>query len=479
MVSTWTGCTERYRARHHPSAMLFSSQSFILIFLPLSLWLWFGLAQRPTARLVSLAGCSFLFYAWWDARFLPLLLVAITANWAFGRWISQSSRKRTLLTLGITTNLLLLGFFKYANFFAGIAMPLAGREHAPWDIVLPLAISFFTFQHIAYLVDASRGNAPRYSWLQFASYVAFFPHLIAGPIVRHHELIGQLSAPSLRRDITEFAGRGLLLFAIGLFKKVALADELADLSDPVFASAMAGEIPSAPAAWTAAIAYSLQLYYDFSGYTDMAIGLAALFGLSLPINFDAPYRTTSVREFWRRWHMTLSRFLRDYLYIPLGGSRGSFAATCLVTLITMLLCGLWHGAGWTFVAWGGLHGLALCVNQAWSRQTWRLPVALAWPLTMIFVICGWVLFRAETFTAASNVLQGMWLGGTAAIDVLDGFPLVVAAGVLAVLGPTGKVWAEQRARPSRPLAVIIGIMMMLIILRVGEGRSLDFIYFQF
>ena len=374
--------------------MLFSSQAFLLLFLPLALALYHAFADSYRARLWALTLCSFGFYAWWDLRFLPLLVGAITLNWALGRWYLAHGRPRGLIVVGIACHLALLGFFKYANFFADSFTALTGVEHQRWSIVLPLAISFFTFQQISYLVDLKRGRAPAYDWLQYTAYIVFFPHLIAGPIVRHNELIGQFDADPHRPGAMETAARGLVLFTLGLVKKVFFADELAPIADPVFASALAGTVPATPDAW-----------------------LGALFGLRLPLNFDRPYRAASIREFWRRWHMTLSRFFRDYLYIPLGGNRGGFVATCALVMLTMTLCGLWHGAGWTFVAWGTLHGLYLCINHAWRHTTTRLfpqgllPVplakALSWLVTFVAIVVGWVFFRAGSFDAALSVLQGM------------------------------------------------------------------------
>jgi alginate O-acetyltransferase complex protein AlgI len=460
--------------------MLFSSQIFLLVFLPLTLGMYHCVARSSQGRLALLTASSLVFYAWWDWRALPLLLVTITFNWAFGRVLVRRKGNSVLLAIGITTNLLLLVFFKYANFLAATVLGLAGETHAHWNIVLPLAISFFTFQQLSYLVDASKGTAPGYSWMEFAGYVAFFPQLIAGPIVRHDELIHQFALKVPRPELAEIAARGLLLFAIGLFKKVALADELADFSDPVFAQALTGSIPPMSSAWTAALAYSLQLYYDFSGYSDMAIGLAGMFGLWLPINFNAPYRALDIRDFWRRWHITLSKFFRDYLYIPLGGNRGGFLRVGATVMATMLLCGLWHGAGWTFVLWGGLHGVAICCNHFWKRFDISLNDSLSWLLTMLFVIVGWVIFRAENFAAVSGMMRGLvGLGPVSIIGSADGIALILAAGALSVFGPVSHQWVAEKARASRGLAVGTGVLLMTLVLRVGEGRSLDFIYFQF
>ncbi len=461
--------------------MLFSSQPFLLLFLPLALLAYYAVADSYRARLAVLVVSSLAFYAWWDVRFLPLLMVATLVTWGCAQAYVRCGRRNSLIVAGIAFNLSLLGFFKYFNFFAESLLSLAGVGFQPWHIILPLGISFFTFQKISYLMDLRRGSAPAYPLLEYTVFVAFFPQLIAGPIVRHNELIPQFAASPRRAGIAELAARGLVLFVLGLVKKVFFADELAPLANAGFDAAAAGTALGTMEAWLAALAYSLQLYFDFSAYSDMALGLAAMFGLTLPINFDSPYRAASIREFWRRWHMTLSRFLRDYLYIPLGGSRGGLARTCATVMATMVLCGLWHGAGWTFVAWGALHGLAICASRLWARTRIPLPPPLGWALTMLFVVVGWVLFRAESFDAARVVLAAMFGAGAAAIGPLDDDLLkYVALGLLfALAGPTNLEWSRRPALPRRALAVAAGVVLCVVALRVGQGRGLEFIYFQF
>jgi len=459
--------------------VLFSSQAFILLFLPLALALYHAFAASYRARLWALTLCSFGFYAWWDLRFLPLLIAAVTLNWALGHLYFAWNRPRGLIVAGIAFHLALLGFFKYANFFADALAALTGVDHQRWSIVLPLAISFFTFQQISYLVDLHRGKAPAYDWLQYTAYIAFFPHLIAGPIVRHNELIGQFEAHPHRAGAMETAARGLVLFTLGLVKKVFFADELAPVADPVFDAALAGVVPATLDAWLGALAYTLQLYFDFSAYSDMAIGLGALFGLRLPLNFDQPYRATSIRAFWRRWHMTLSRFFRDYLYIPLGGNRDGFVATSALVMLTMTLCGLWHGAGWTFIAWGALHGLAIVGSRAWGYTRIPVPALIGWGLTMGFVVVGWVLFRAESFGAAANVLRGMAGQGAAAAAAGEGWAFVGIGAAFALFGPTNIDFADRRIAPRPAFAALIAFALFVVTLRVGQGRGLDFIYFQF
>ncbi|MBI4694036.1 MAG: MBOAT family protein [Gammaproteobacteria bacterium] len=458
--------------------MLFPTQPFLLLFLPLTLALYYACASSRRATIAALFAASLVFYSWWDPRFMPLLLASTVANWAIARWYCLR-RRDWLITAGVAANLALLGAFKYANFFAASAAGLAGTTHERWDLILPLGISFFTFQQVSFLVDMRRDDAPRYSLLDYCTYVTFFAHLIAGPIVRHDELLGQFAAPVRRAATAENLGRGLLLLVLGLVKKVFIADELAPFADEGFAAAAATS-PDALSAWTAALAYSLQLYFDFSSYSDMAMGLAAMFGFKFPLNFDVPYRALSIQEFWRRWHMTLSRFFRDYVYIPLGGNRGGMTATNARLMGTMLLCGLWHGAGWTFVAWGGLHGLALCVHRLWTARGLKLPAPLAWALTMLFVVVGWVLFRAESFGVAAHLLRGMaGCGGPAAAVESDTLMAISLAAVLAVIPLTNIRLAERQGLDRPWTAALVGLALVLVALRVGEGRSLDFIYFQF
>lgn len=459
--------------------MLFSSQAFIVVFLPAVLAAYYLAASSPAWRLRVLVLASLLFYGYWDARFVPLLAGSIAGNWLLARAFAASSLG-VLVPAGVALNLLLLGVFKYADFFAASVLATVGQTHVPWSVVLPLGISFFTFQQISYLVDLRRGRAPAYPLLHYAAYVTFFPQLIAGPIVRHNELIGQFDADPCRPGLHERLARGLVLFTLGLIKKVFLADEYAPLVDTRFAEVAAGGALGGGDAWFAALAYTAQLYFDFSAYSDMAIGLGLMFGLRLPLNFDAPYRALSIREFWRRWHMTLSSFLRDYVYIPLGGSRQGPARAAGAVLATMLLCGLWHGAGWTFVVWGAAHGVAIVVARTWAGSGMRLPAPFAWALTMGFVIAGWVLFRAADFGVARDMLAAMagaqgWAARAGAEDV----QFLALGLVLALLGPTN---VELAARPwiaRRAVAVLSAVALVAVTLRVGHGRAVEFIYFQF
>ena len=413
---------------------------------------------------------------------LPLLIGSVAVNWGLAR-LYRRHPFRYLVPLGVGLNLLVLGVFKYADFLTGMLANLLGGTHQPWGIILPLGISFFTFQQISYLVDLRRNAAPAYRFEDYVLYVTFFPQLIAGPIVRHHEIIPQYDASPHRPGGYERASRGLVLLICGLFKKGVVADELAVMSDLLFAKAAEGTNLGLAEAWTALGAFSMQIYFDFSGYSDMAIGLALLFGLSLPFNFEAPYRALSIRDFWRRWHMTLTRFLRDYLYIPLGGSRSGETRTLLAIAVTLLLGGLWHGAAWTFVAWGGAHALAIMINHTWRARGYQLPAGLAWVLTFGFVSLAWVLFRANDFAIAGQIYLSLF-GGSGFSMALTGEPseswwLIFLALAVAALGPTSQRVALELLQPRRLLAATLGVVLAATVVYAGGGETYEFIYFQF
>jgi D-alanyl-lipoteichoic acid acyltransferase DltB (MBOAT superfamily) len=392
--------------------MLFTSFEFVFLFLPATLVGFMVL--RPlnyAASVLWLVLASLFFYGFWNAAYLWLLVPSIAVNYGLGRALDRhpgGASKKLLLALGIAANLGVLLYFKYAGFLVTNLDLLLDAGLSLGAIVLPLGISFITFQKIAYLVDAYRGLARDQSLLRFALFVSFFPQLIAGPIVHHAEIVPQFKPAALTGVRAAQVAVGLALFAFGMFKKVVLADGLAPIANLVFGDAAQGVAPGLLAAWAGALAYTLQLYFDFSGYSDMACGLAVLFGVRLPANFYSPYKARSIIDFWRRWHITLSRFLRDYLYIPLGGNRRGPARRYINIMITMTLGGLWHGAGWTFVLWGLYHGLLLLVNHAWRgwRGAGRLaPLAL--PLTFLAVVVGWVLFRSESMAAARLMIEAM------------------------------------------------------------------------
>ena len=394
--------------------MLFNSFEFIFLFLPLTLAGFFAasrLVGEEGAKLWLIAASIF-FYGWWNPIYLPLLGAVMAFTYLVGKRLSRRPSK-PLLAFGVAALLGVLGWFKYANFFIANVDALTGFDWTVGAIVLPLAISFFTFQKIAYLVDSYKGLTKDTRPLEFTLFVVFFPQLIAGPIVHWKEILPQFKSAGVYRPQAENFAIGIAIFALGLFKKAVLADGIAAYATPTFTAAEAGLAPDLLTAWGAALAYTFQLYFDFSGYSDMAIGAARMFGILLPLNFNSPYKARSISDFWRRWHMTLSRFLRDYLYVPLGGNRRGEARRYGNLMATMLLGGLWHGAGWTFVLWGGLHGLYLAVNHAWQRA---VPARLAakrwyrgaaWSLTFLVVVIAWVPFRAPTLDGAGRMLAGM------------------------------------------------------------------------
>lgn len=402
--------------------MLFNSYIFIFAFLPLTLLGFFLLGHAGRLQLASawLVLMSLVFYGWWNPVYLGLIAASMVFNYqvgvALGRRAGGGASARRLLALGVAADLSLLGYYKYANFFVDNWNALGGSPIGLGEIVLPLGISFFTFTQIAYLVDAYRGEAREYNPLHYALFVTYYPHLIAGPVLHHSEMMPQFGKSSIYRFNVEHFTAGCVYFLMGLFKKVVIADSISAFASPVFGAAAAGATLSAADAWGGALAYTFQLYFDFSGYSDMAVGLAMMMGVRLPLNFNSPYKATNISDFWRRWHMTLSRFLRDYLYISLGGNRRGPARRYVNLFLTMLLGGLWHGAGWTFVIWGALHGFYLIVNHAWQAlargrgEGGILARAASWLLTFLAVVIGWVFFRAEDVPSALRILDAMLHG---------------------------------------------------------------------
>ena len=397
--------------------MLFNSDIFLFLFLPTVLFGFYllGYFRQLNAALFWLVIASLFFYGWWNPAYLVLLAASIVVNFIVGSRMQKqqgSKAAKTLLMIGVLFNLGLLGYFKYANFFVDSINFTFGSSYHLDKIILPLAISFFTFQQIAYLVDVYQGKAREYNFLHYCLFVTFFPQLIAGPIVHHEEMMPQFMGKNLGRLVTSDLAIGISVFMLGLFKKMVFADNVAVYATPVFSAADAGQTITFVQGWVGALSYTLQIYFDFSGYSDMAIGLARMFGVRLPLNFNSPYKAHSIVDFWRRWHMTLSRFLRDYVYIPLGGNRLGNSRRYTNLMIVMLVGGLWHGAGWTFVVWGGLHGSYLLINHAWrglrkGKEDGLFLRCLYPVLTMLAVIVAWVFFRAETFTGATEILYAM------------------------------------------------------------------------
>lgn len=419
--------------------MVFSSLEFIYLFMPPVLLVYFLLRslKMESAIIWWLVIASLSFYAWWSPPHLALLLGSIGFNYLIHKGLVKN-RSKLLFTFGVTLNLSLLGLFKYADFLIGNFNYATGLTVNELGLILPLAISFFTFQQIAFLHDTWSGKLVNSDFKRYILFVSFFPQLIAGPIVMQKETIPQFKLKTFTNKTAINVMLGATLFFIGLFKKIVFADGMAPIANAVFGAADSGQSIPMDAAWLGTLAYTFQIYFDFSGYCDMALGLALLFGIRLPINFNSPYRALSIVDFWRRWHITLSHFLRDYLYIPLGGNRSGILGNKGNLIITMLLGGLWHGAGWNFIIWGGLHGSYLMINHYWSASlgkqilqsatTQKVYLVLMWLATMLAVIIAWVFFRAETFSGALQILTAM-AGQTSAtqnaIALVENIPNIV------------------------------------------------------
>lgn len=390
--------------------MLYNSYVFILAFLPVTFAVYFGLnraGKLETAK-AFLVLSSLFFYGYWNVVYVPLILTSILVNYWIGHRLAKADQRwmsrRTMLIGGIVFNVGLLGYYKYTDFFIANLNWLFGTNIPLLHLLLPLAISFFTFQQIAYLVDIYRRETNESSFLNYLVFITFFPQLIAGPIVHHKEMMPQFGSADTKFLNYRNIAIGIFVFSIGLFKKVALADTFAQWANAGFSNT---ENLALIEAWVASLSYTFQLYFDFSGYADMAIGIGLMFNIRLPINFNSPYKALNIQDFWRRWHMTLSRFLRDYVYIPLGGNRKGPSRVYVNLMLTFLIGGIWHGAGWTFVFWGFLHGAALAIHRAWAQFGFKLGRFWAWLITFNFVNIAWVFFRAEHWQDAVNILRGM------------------------------------------------------------------------
>jgi D-alanyl-lipoteichoic acid acyltransferase DltB (MBOAT superfamily) len=468
--------------------MLFNSDPFLLGFLPAVLAVHLALRGRRNATALWLIIASLVFYSWWDWRYIGLLLASAAANYLIGgRIAAHQSAARAWLAAGIALDLTVLGLFKYLAFFAGIAGWRLGGS-----IVLPLGISFYTFTQIAFLIDLARTGERPPGARDYLLFVTWFPHLIAGPILHHRDMIPQFtSAGAFRASLDDLAA-GATMLCLGLGKKVLLADMLAPYVTPIFDQAGS---PALLPAWIAAFAYSLELYFDFSGYCDMAIGLSLLFGIRLPANFASPYQAASIIEFWRRWHMTLARFLRDDLYIPLGGNRSGLGRYGNI-LITMALGGLWHGAGWTYLVWGLVHGAYLCINHLARARRLALPRGLTHAVTLLAVILAWVPFRAPDLGRAGTILVG--LVGVNGLGQLDGdalgaVSLIGVLGMVVLAAPNTQTMLAA-ARPtltaienpertrfawrlSAGWAAAAGFVLAASLVRIGQASP--FLYFEF
>ncbi len=464
--------------------MLSTSLLFLGVFLPVTLVVYW-LLPPGRWRLLSLVAASLVFYGWWDWRYVPLLLVSAGADWVAGEAISRSGDdrlRRAALVLALTLNLSLLAYFKYRGFFVesfaglgswlGVDVPADGMR-----FVLPVGISFYTFNGMAYAIDLFRGAARRApSWIHFAAFVAMFPSLLAGPLLRWGAVGRQLERLP-RRLPSALAAAGVTFITLGLAKKLLVADVLAPYVDDLFAAS--GDLGLA-GGWAATVGYALQLYFDFSGYSDIAVGLGLLLGVRLPQNFASPYKADSVGQFWRRWHMSLAAWFRDYVYIPLGGSRRGLPRTLVNLMVVMALVGLWHGPAWTFVLWGALHGAYLVVGRIWHATGREMWTWLGRSLTFAAVVVAWALFRASSLAQAGEVLAAMAgahgaAARSAAAAVTPAFAALLLAGLLWVnLAPN--TW-ELRFRPRRVWAVVIGLLLGAAVLAISQPQP--FVYLRF
>jgi alginate O-acetyltransferase complex protein AlgI len=465
--------------------MVFNSWVFVA-FLLIVLTLDGFLQHRTTARKWMLLIASYVFYGAWSVKFLALILFSTVMDYWIARQMPKSTKPRTLMLISLLCNLGILAFFKYVNFFiesinSGLAFGSISFTLHPLEIVLPVGISFFTFQALSYTIDVYRGDLkPRDSLLDYALFIAFFPQLVAGPIVRAVEFFKELDLP--RPASSREINLGLVLIVLGLVKKMCVADGLSQVVDPVFNNPLAA---STLDSWLAVYAYAVQIYCDFSGYTDTAIGTALLFGFRFPDNFNYPYAATSFQEFWRRWHMTLSRFLRDYLYIALGGNRFGPTRTQVNLMLTMLLGGLWHGAAWTFVFWGFLHGAYLVVERFamqlfprfYASQNW-LVLALRWAIVFHAVCFAWIFFRAPSFAAGFQVVKN--LTGFSSIEWSYAPVMLVLLGTACAhyLGNRFQTKQKLADGPNWLCGLALGMAFLAMVIFTPATHQ-PFIYFQF
>ena len=443
--------------------MLFNSYIFILLFLPACMLGYFGLNRfgRYQTAQVFLLVMSLWFYGYFNPSYLAIILVSICVNFFFTRCFHRLRNcltRKLLFVTALLFNLGILFYFKYYNFFLENINALFGLSLATKNILLPLGISFFTFQQVSYVIDAYRGQVEEYPFLQYASFVVYFPQLIAGPIVTHDELIPQFLDPEKKRFSWDNFEPGMYLFVLGLAKKVLIADVFGSAANWGFANA---QTLSCADAILTSLAYTIQIYFDFSGYCDMAIGLGRMMNLTLPLNFNSPYRSLSITEFWDRWHMTLTRFFTRYIYIPLGGSRRGMARTCLNVLTVFLASGFWHGANWTFILWGCLHGIFSVLTRLFSGLWKKLPKALAWLLTFIFVDLTWVLFRADSISHAAALLGRMFSGAPGGVsgELTKAFLLPELE---MILGPI-RIFGILEQNPALCALLFFGAAMLLIL----------------
>lgn len=465
--------------------MLFNSYIFIFAFLPLMLIGYFWLLRKRLVlgSKIWLVGGSLFFYGYWNIVYIPLLLISILINFFAGSALStmpldggkRTLTKKQLLLFGIVFNIGLLGYFKYTDFFLENFNGIFAANIPLPHIILPIGISFFTFTQIAFLVDAYKNKVKEYDLLRYMLFVTYFPHLLAGPILHHAEMMPQFANKwnfALRwRNIAI----GLFLFAIGLFKKVVIADTFAEWANAGFNTTVPLSLIEA---WITSLSYTLQLYFDFSGYTDMAIGISLMFNIRLPINFNSPYKAKDIQDFWRRWHITLSRFLRDYVYIPLGGNQVSKYRNYTNLFSVFLIGGIWHGAAWMFVVWGALHGFAIVIHRIWKDLGFTMWNWVGWLITFNFVNITWIFFRAENWKMAQNVFFPMitFHQETFQSDSVKKLVLIVFVILLLIWLKNSQVWAIK-IKNNWVFRLMIGGMLGISIIMLNKIS--EFIYFNF
>lgn len=498
--------------------MLFNSVEFIFLFFPIVFLAYVYLTKRqPGWAIAWLSLASLFFYSWWDISNLPILLISIAFNFYIGKSINErrgASKRQALniLRFGIVLNLLALGYYKYAHFLVNEGFRLFDVALSVPHIELPIGISFFTFTQIAFLVDTYRGEVDECNPVHYSLFVGYFPHLIAGPILHHKEMMPQFKNVVIPSVFSDDFRNGMSIFLIGLAKKLLIADSLGNYANYFFNGVASGGTPTFFDSATGVLAYTFQLYFDFSGYSDMAVGISLMLGIRLPINFNSPYKAKNVIDFWRRWHITLSRFLRDYLYIALGGNRKGATRRYLNLFITMLLGGLWHGAGWTFLLWGAMHGAFLGINHFWRHLTGRFATlgkasaAISWiyvPLTFISVVLAWIAFRAASIADFYSVLRGVcglngftlpsqilamvpkassWIEGRGVVPLLaDGTVMGFVELIILLLIVSCVTWCFKNSNEmSTNRRLLVAVMLApLLIQKIFFGGDVEFLYFQF
>lgn len=481
--------------------MLFNSYEFIFLFLPITLGGYYFLGNQKNSKWANgwLVCLSLFFYSYWNIKYLPLLMGSILVNYFFSGGIikyRESSKRflgRLFFVFGIFFNISLLCFYKYMDFFIENINVISGMNIPLMHIILPLGISFFTITQMVYLVDCYNGVANDHDFINYSLFVSFFPHLLAGPILYHKPMMKQFSDKINQRVNWSNLRFGLVVFSIGLGKKVLIADSFGFYAQIGFLHVAHLTLLDG---WLTALCYTLQLYFDFSGYSDMALGLAKMLNINIPVNFNSPYKARSIIDFWRRWHISLSMTVKDYIYIPLGGNRSGEKAKLRNILVTMFIVGLWHGASWSFVVWGGLHGIFLIINHLWRRYGWPLPGVLNWSMTFLAVVVAWVIFRGNTLSDAWNILESMMgLHGVVVsskmMKVLTGLPvsagdfvfpiapafLWVVGGILITTQLPNALQVSFKIKNDWYWACALGLLLVASILSMGKVS--EFLYFQF